>query len=81
MNLKQLKERKVELLNSMKDLTENVEIFNNVQFEEMKAELLSKIEECDGYVGRLIPPPKPDDVPKKSCNYCNYKSACRKAGK
>ena len=39
MNLKQLKERKVELLNSMKDLTENVEIFNNVQFEEMKAEL------------------------------------------
>ena len=49
--------------------------------EEMKSQLLSKIEECDGYVSRLIPPPKPDNVPKKSCNYCNYKSACRKAGK
>lgn len=39
MNLKQLKERKVELLNSMKDLTETVEIFDSVQFEEMKTEL------------------------------------------
>lgn len=48
--------------------------------DEMKTELLGKIEECDGYVSRLIIPPKPKDVPKKSCNYCNYKSACRKAG-
>lgn len=49
--------------------------------EEMKTRLLGKIEECDGYVSRLIPPPKPEDVPKKSCNYCNYKTACRRAGK
>lgn len=41
MNLKQLKEQRAELLNSMKDLTENVEIFNSAKFEEMKAELAS----------------------------------------
>lgn len=49
---------------------------------EMKQELvLSRIEECDGYVSRLIPPPKPLDVRKKTCEYCKYKKACRKAGK
>lgn len=49
--------------------------------EELKAEVLTKIEECDGYVERLIPPPKPTDLPKKVCAYCNYKSECRKVGK
>ncbi len=49
--------------------------------EEMKYDhVISKIEECDGYVSRLIPPPKPKDVSKKTCNYCSYKGACRKAG-
>lgn len=42
--------------------------------------VISKIEDCDGYASRLIPPPKPLDVSKKTCNYCKYKSACRKAG-
>ena len=48
--------------------------------EDMKTEMLGKIEACDGYVSRLIPPPKPEDVPKKVCSYCSYKTACRKAG-
>lgn len=43
--------------------------------------IISKIEECDRYVKRLIPPPKPEDVSKKTCQYCDYKTACRKAGK
>ena len=48
---------------------------------DMKFDLiLSKIEACDGYVNRLIPPPKPDNLSKKTCDYCNYKKECRKAG-
>lgn len=43
--------------------------------------IISKIEECDRYVKRLIPPPKPENVSKKTCQYCNYKTSCRKAGK
>lgn len=47
---------------------------------EMKTELVSYIEECDGYVNRNIAPPKPDDVPKKACSYCGYKTQCKKDG-
>lgn len=43
--------------------------------------IISKIEECDRYVSRLIPPPKPEDAGSKLCQYCNYKTECRKAGK
>lgn len=45
---------------------------------EMKENLVSYIEECDSYVKRLIVPPKPENVAKKICNYCNYRSQCRK---
>lgn len=47
---------------------------------EMKEGLVGYIEECDGYVSRMIAPPKPDNVTKKSCSYCLYKSQCRKDG-
>lgn len=53
-------------------------MFNVTQ--EMKAELIGYIEECDGYVNRKIAPPKPDDVPKKACSYCGYKTQCKKDG-
>lgn len=46
----------------------------------MKQDLVGKIDECDGYVKRLICPPKPVDVAKKTCEYCNYKTQCRKDG-
>lgn len=46
----------------------------------MKQELIGYIEECDGYVSRQIAPPKPEDVTKKTCSYCIYKSQCRKDG-
>ena len=47
---------------------------------EMKEELVGDIEECDGYVSRLICPPKPADLPRSVCNYCSYKTQCRKDG-
>lgn len=47
---------------------------------EMKEDLIGYIEECDGYVKRLIAPPKPENVQKKTCTYCNYKLQCRKDG-
>ena len=44
MTLKELKERKVELLNSMSIMTENIEVFDSVKFDEFKNEL-SKVED------------------------------------
>ena len=45
---------------------------------EMKENLIGYIEECDSYVSRMIAPPKPEDVSKKACSYCLYKSQCKK---
>ena len=47
---------------------------------EMKENLIGYIEECDGYIKRFITPPKPENVPKKACSYCMYKSRCQKDG-
>lgn len=46
--------------------------------DDMKADIISYIEECDGYVKRKIVPPIPKDVARKTCNYCPYASQCRK---
>lgn len=48
-----------------------------VPTDEMKEDLIGLIEECDGYVKRLICPPKPEDVAKKTCEYCGYKNLCK----
>lgn len=48
--------------------------------DEMKQDLIGYIEECDGYVKRLIAPPKPENLEKKTCQYCMYKTQCRKDG-
>jgi len=46
----------------------------------MKEErVVGKIAECDSYVQKLIPPPMTEN--KRACNYCGYKSACRKVGR
>ncbi len=48
---------------------------------DMKMDLvIGKIEEADYYVKRLVPPPKPEDLPRNTCTYCPYKTECRKAG-
>lgn len=43
--------------------------------DDMKMELVGKITEVDGYVQRMITPPKPD-IPKRECSYCMYKEIC-----
>ena len=48
--------------------------------DDMKQDLVGTIEDCEGYVQRLICPPKPTDVSKKTCEYCGYKIQCRKDG-
>ncbi len=48
--------------------------------DEAKQELVGRIESCDEYVKRLAVPPKPADVVKKTCEYCDYKGQCRKDG-
>ena len=46
--------------------------------DEMKTELIGKIEYCDEWVKKLKPCPKPLDVQKKACNYCIYRNRCGK---
>ena len=46
--------------------------------QEMKDNLINKILECDNYVQEDKVPPKPSDVPKSSCEYCNFRLTCRK---
>jgi len=58
--------------------TLDMKSFLFVPTNEMKQDLIGRIENCEEYVSKLQAPPKPIDVPKKACNYCNYKSLCRK---
>ena len=44
--------------------------------DDMKQDLIGKIDACDGYVQRQITPPKPDDLPRNTCTYCSYKELC-----
>ena len=46
----------------------------------MKHDLVGYIETCDGYLKQLKVPPKPEDVAKKTCTYCQYAEQCRKDG-
>jgi hypothetical protein len=51
-----------------------------VPTDEMKENLVGTIEDCEGYVNRMICPPKPEDLPRNVCTYCSYKTQCRKDG-
>lgn len=44
---------------------------------EMKKMLLDRIKKCDEYVNSKTLPPIPEDVTKKTCEYCNYKHLCK----
>lgn len=44
---------------------------------QMKEELVALLMECEGYVERMIAPPKPENV---NCRWCGHKSICRKVG-
>ena len=46
--------------------------------DDMKQQLVGTIEECDSYVKRLKVPPKPENLEKRTCDYCAYKTLCGK---
>lgn len=45
--------------------------------DEQRQSLVDKLSTCESYVNKHIVPEKPD-VPKTVCQYCDYKSTCRK---
>ena len=47
--------------------------------QEMKQARVDKILECDSYVELQVPPPMHVDT--KPCRWCQYKTACKKAGR
>lgn len=47
---------------------------------EMKTKMVEQIQTCDNYIQQNEVPPKPADVPRQVCEYCSYKTECRKAG-
>lgn len=45
--------------------------------EEMKQELIDRINYCDGFVKENKIPPKPLDLDKRNCAYCAYQFKCK----
>ena len=45
---------------------------------DMKQDLIGKIETCDSYVKSLSVPPKPKEASNKFCQYCAYQISCNK---
>lgn len=70
--------RDVIFLYENRDTCDKMTIFVHVTDEMIMDRVVGKIEECDGYVSRLIAPPKHPD--KKPCKYCNYLNSCRRDG-
>ena len=58
----------------------DMKAFMFIPTNDMKQNLIGYIDECDGYVNRMIAPPKPENIEKKTCNYCMYKTQCKKNG-
>lgn len=48
--------------------------------EEQRQSLINKLTTCESYVEKHIVPDKPTDIRKTVCQYCDYKSSCRKDG-
>lgn len=46
--------------------------------DDMRKELIDRIECCNEYVKKKKAPPKPKDVLKKTCTYCQYRNQCEK---
>jgi hypothetical protein len=50
--------------------------------EDMKYKyVIGPIEECETYVSEMLPPPVSKSLPKIVCDYCNYRTICKKVGK
>ena len=46
--------------------------------DDMRKGLIDYVVDVEGYVDRHIAPPKDADIPRSVCNYCVYKTACRR---
>lgn len=46
--------------------------------QEQKQKIVDLLLECESYVEKLVPPPKPENT--KACKWCKYKSSCQRAG-
>lgn len=46
--------------------------------EKIQVEVVDRIADCEGYVQRMIVPPKPEGV---NCRWCPYQERCRRDGK
>lgn len=47
---------------------------------EQKSGIVDLINTCEGYVERNIVPPKDEDISRKTCQYCSYRTRCGKDG-
>ena len=48
--------------------------------DDMKQDMVARIDESDRYVKLGKTPPKPTDLPKNACTYCGYKKRCELDG-
>ena len=45
---------------------------------DMRMDLVAKITTCDSCVASNTCPPKPVDITRSQCTYCNYADECKK---
>lgn len=45
--------------------------------DDMRLDIIKYIETCNQYVDQKKTPPKPENVTKKTCEYCSYRILCR----
>lgn len=55
----------------------DMKTFMFVPTQEMKDTFVKRIEECNEYINKLTIPPISENVPKKACEYCNYRKSCK----
>ena len=48
--------------------------------DDMKQDLVGRIQTCDEHIQKHVVPKKPADITSKTCTYCNYRTQCRKDG-
>lgn len=60
--------------------TSDMKSFMFTPSDEMKQDLVGLISNCDSYIKKLKIPPKPLNISKKACEYCAFKTQCRKDG-
>lgn len=46
----------------------------------MRDDCVQKIKDCDEHVKNKTVPKKPQNIDKKTCNYCMYKTSCKRDG-